>query len=102
MIIPDDLVAYSQSPVFTQDTIPSALLKAHETKRGVWALVHVLDGRLRYRVHAPRSETTLTPDMVGVIEPDAVHSVEPIGPVRFYLEFFRPRSRKRPPGATTH
>jgi hypothetical protein len=57
---------------------------------------------LRYRVLAPQLETTLAPGIVGVIEPDAVHSVEPIGPVRFYLEFFRPGGRERPPGATNH
>jgi tellurite resistance-related uncharacterized protein len=31
--------------VFTQDTVPSTLLGAHEAKAGAWAVIHVLEGK---------------------------------------------------------
>ena len=78
-----------RTPEFTQDTVPSALLKAHETKEGAWALIHVLEGRLRYCIELPPSETILQPGTPGVIKPNVLHHVEPLGPVRFYVEFHR-------------
>jgi tellurite resistance-related uncharacterized protein len=69
------------------------LLKAHTTKEGAWGLIHVLEGRLAYRIIDPRrpvSETVLTPeDPPGVVEPTILHEVEPLGPVRFFVEFHR-------------
>lgn len=87
MPIPAGYVAYRRTPVFTQDTVPSALLSAHETKDGAWVLLHVLEGRLRFCIEDPRAETILEPGGPGVIEPKVPHHVEPLGPVRFYLEF---------------
>lgn len=87
MPIPEGYIAYRQTPVFTHDTVPSALLSAHETKGGAWAMIHVLEGRLRYRIETPPSERTLEPGQPGVIEPEIRHHLELLGPVRFYLEF---------------
>jgi tellurite methyltransferase len=89
MLIPAGYVVTRRTPEFTQDTVPSALLSAHETKGGAWALIHVLEGKLRYCIEAPASVTILEPGQPGVIQPQVPHHVEPIGPVRFYLEFCR-------------
>lgn len=93
MTLPPDVRPYSRSPDFTEVTVPAALRRAHDTKPGVWGLIHVLEGRLAYRVTDPRrpgSETVLTPDGErGVVEPTILHEVEPLGPVRFYVEFHR-------------
>jgi tellurite resistance-related uncharacterized protein len=93
MTLPRDVRPYRRTPEFTEATVPGALLKAHTTKEGAWALIHVLEGRLAYRVDDPRrlvSEVVLTADTPpGVIEPTILHSVEPQGPVRFYVEFHR-------------
>ncbi len=84
---------YSRTPEFTEATVPAGLLAAHTTKEGAWALIHVLDGRLAYRIEDPRrdaSETVLTAQTPpGVVEPTIRHSVAPLGPVRFYVEFHR-------------
>ena len=91
--LPEGLSAYRRTDVFTQDTVPAALLKAHNTKDGVWALIKVLEGELIYRVADPRrraSKTMLTPrTLPGVIEPTILHAVEPVGAVRFFVEFHR-------------
>lgn len=91
--LPAGLRPYSCTAVFTQDTVPAALLKAHNTKDGAWALIRVLEGELIYRVTDPRrpaSQTVLTAHTPpGVIEPTILHAVEPVGAVRFFVEFHR-------------
>ncbi len=87
MSIPAGFVVTRRTPEFAQDTVPLALLSAHETKGGAWALIHVLEGKLRYCIEASASERILEPGQPGVIQPHVPHHVEPIGPVRFYLEF---------------
>lgn len=91
MILPENAKPYRRTDEFTEATTPAGLLRAHTTKAGTWALIHVLEGRLAYRITDPRrlaSETVLTPDTPpGVVEPTVLHQVEPLGPVRFYVEF---------------
>ncbi len=91
--LPQRVRPYRRTDVFTETTTPAALRKAHTTKAGAWALIHVLEGRLAYSIVDPRrpaTETVLTPtDPPGVIEPTILHAVEPLGPVRFYVEFHK-------------
>jgi tellurite resistance-related uncharacterized protein len=93
MTWPADLQPYRRTDTFTETTIPKGLLKAHTTKEGAWARIHVLEGRLAYRIRDPRrpaSETILTPETEpGLVEPTILHEVEPLGSVRFYVEFCR-------------
>lgn len=97
MRLPADVRPYRRTDIFTQATAPGGLLKAHTTKEGAWALIHVLEGRLAYRIEDPRrpaSETVLSPETPpGVVEPTILHHVEPLGIVRFYVEFHRKEGR---------
>ncbi len=89
--VPAGYVAYRQTPVFTRDTVPPGLLKAHRIKAGSWGKLHVIEGRLLFRLHEPPSETLLDPTRPPVvIPPQARHEVAlpDAGPVRFYVEFF--------------
>jgi tellurite resistance-related uncharacterized protein len=92
-MLPTDLRAYARTAEFTEATIPPGLRRAHTTKAGAWGLIHVLEGRLAYRItdaRRPASETVLTPDAPpGVVEPTILHEVAPLGAVRFYVEFLR-------------
>jgi tellurite resistance-related uncharacterized protein len=91
MILPADARPDRRTDEFTEETVPRGLLRDHTTKAGTWALIHVVEGRLVYRITDPRrlaSETLLTPDgPPGVVEPTILHQVQPLGPVRFYVEF---------------
>ena len=93
MSLPQDVQPYRKTDVFTQATVPAGLLRAHTTKEGAWALIHVLKGRLAYRIKDPRrpaSAVVLTPGgPPGVVEPTILHDVEPLGDVRFFVEFHR-------------
>ncbi|KPH69348.1 DUF1971 domain-containing protein [Novosphingobium sp. ST904] len=79
---------YKHTPIFDENTIPAGLRKEHRTKAGVWGVIRVLDGRLRYHVLDPASETILDPEHPGLVLPDQPHCVEPLGPVRMQVEFY--------------
>ena len=98
--LPADVAAYFMTDTFSEATVPAALMKSHSTKLGVWALIHVREGQLAYRVTDPRrspSDQVLTPGVPGVVEPTILHEVSPIGAVRFNVEFYRaPRAATKP------
>lgn len=87
--LPSGLVAYRRTPIFDQDTIPAGLRREHRTASGVWALITVLEGRLRFRTLHPATETVLAPDTPMAVTPQQPHEVDPDGPVRFFVEFYR-------------
>jgi tellurite resistance-related uncharacterized protein len=88
--VPDGHAAYRRTPTFDEDSIPAALTRAHTTKSGVWAQIHVLEGRLEYRMHAPfdTSEVVVAGASATVL-PEIEHEVAPLGAVRFFVEFLR-------------
>lgn len=87
--LPDGLSPYRRTPVFTESTVPAGLLKDHKTKSGVWGVIHVTSGRLRYVVPSCRGDLVLSPEKNGIVVPEIPHHVVPIGPVSFYVEFWR-------------
>ena len=88
--LPSAVEAYRRTPEFTEESIPDGLRKPHRTKPGVWGRIVVLEGQLLYRILQPASgELTLGADNPGVIEPEVEHEVEPLGRVRFFVEFYR-------------
>ena len=94
--LPPALVAYRRTAEFNAATIPDALTRRHNTKKGVWAVISVLQGELRYRELDAGRETILTPQRPGLVVPQAWHSVEPLGPVRFFVQFYAAPSADGP------
>ena len=82
------LVPYKITPIFDENSLPAGLRRDHRTKVGVWGVIRVLDGRLRYWVLAPLSEFVLEPGVPGLALPEQLHRVEPIGPTRMQVEFY--------------
>jgi tellurite resistance-related uncharacterized protein len=88
--LPDGLRAYKRTADFEEHTIPAGLRHHHTTKRGVWGLIHVGSGRLRYVIDGMGGrDMVLDPQTPGVVPPEVLHHVEAIGPVRFFVEFLR-------------
>lgn len=87
--MPAHFAPYKQTPLFTEATVPAGILNDHSTKAGVWARIHVSEGRLRYRVPAFGVEQQLSAGEIGIVVPEVLHSVQPEGMVNFYVEFFR-------------
>lgn len=89
--IPENCAPYKRTPTFDEVSVPKGLLKSHRTKAGTWGRIVVLEGKLLYRILQPElEERLLDPSRSGVVEPGIPHEVEPLGRVRFYVEFYRP------------
>jgi tellurite resistance-related uncharacterized protein len=73
--------------VFDQDSLPGGLRREHRTRAGVWGVVRLLDGQLLLERANGRSET-LDPASPGLIEPEELHWVTPLGTMRMQVEFY--------------
>lgn len=79
---------YRSTPVWDEHTLPQALRTRHDTKAGVWALIHVIEGRLKLTCLEPPSEMVIEPGKPGLVLPGQPHFVEPLGPVRLRIDFY--------------
>ena len=87
---PEGLESLRCTPRFDENSIPRGLQKDHSTKAGVWGLIHVVSGQLRYVCQTPvEREMLLDADSRGIIPPGLLHDVEAQGDVCFYVDFLR-------------
>jgi tellurite resistance-related uncharacterized protein len=93
---PEGFVSYRKTAEFTEQSIPAALRHQHSTKPGVWAKIQVTTGRLIYRVDSLDARFELSAEAPGIVIPEVTHYVELLGPVRFYVEFYRADQIKAP------
>ena len=88
--LPSGVAAYKRTAEFTARSIPVALTANHSTKAGVWGVLHVLEGELRYIVEPPLArEMLVVPSEPAVIVPEVLHRVVPADNARFFVEFHR-------------
>lgn len=88
--LPEDFAPYRSTSVFDASTLPGALSSRHETKAGVWALIHVTRGSVEYRIHEPfHSREKLVPGSPGIVLPEVPHELRPEGPFELRVEFWR-------------
>jgi hemoglobin len=81
-------VPYKSTPIFDEITLPEKLRNAHSVKAGVWGIIRVLEGQLRYVIEDTGVETIITPDHPGLVVPEQQHHVEPIGQMKMQVEFY--------------
>lgn len=86
--LPPDLHLYKRTPDFDQDSVPKGLLGRHNTREGVWGRIVMASGRLHYVVEGGPS-WMLEPGVVGIVQPQQWHHVEPVGACRFHVEFLK-------------
>ena len=79
--------SYRSTPVFDEITLPEGLRRNHSTKAGVWGVIRVLEGELRLNIVDPPSESILSPGTPGLVQPQQLHFVTPLGSVRMQVEF---------------
>ncbi|KUP93407.1 DUF1971 domain-containing protein [Tritonibacter horizontis] len=96
--LPSTVEKYAESPVFTEGTVPAALLREHSTKVGAWGLIVVRDGALTY-TRKGCTPIRLTAGDSAVILPQEPHHVTPGDAVTFQIEFYRQRDTQ--PGGST-
>lgn len=93
-VLPSGLACYRQTPRFSMDNVPQALLSSHSVKSGVWGLLCVVKGRVRYCLDIGNAASLLVPaGGVAVIAPGVPHHVELMDPdSTFFIEFHRPEA----------
>ncbi|HOY78702.1 MAG TPA: DUF1971 domain-containing protein [Hyphomonadaceae bacterium] len=79
---------YRSSPIFDEETLPQALRRDHRTKQGVWGVIRVLSGRLKFVITATGETHMLDPETPGLVLPDQLHYVEVVGPVQMQVDFY--------------
>ena len=90
MELPERVSHYRSTPVFDETSVPKGLLRDHQTKRGVWGQIRVLHGELEYCVTTPFAHRQrITPETRGIIAPETLHYVTPLGAVSFCVEFLK-------------
>ena len=57
----------------------------------MWAKIEVIEGKLNYRIDVLSAQFELSPGTPGIVIPEIRHHVEPIGSVRFFVEFYKRR-----------
>ena len=83
-----DVRPYHTTSVFNAESLPEALRREHRTKPGVWGIIRVLEGKLL--LHFPNRPTQeLSADTPGLIAPQEMHWVEPVGAMQMQVEFYR-------------
>jgi len=88
-LLPDMSAApYRSTPIFDQETLPAGLRANHSTKAGVWGHIRVMEGRLRLTYLDPPSELLLEAGQSGVVKPEQVHFVTPLGPMKMQVDFY--------------
>ena len=89
--LPPGLTCYKRTAEFTIETVPQALLSTHRVKPGVWALLRVLRGHVRYcRDGETADSMVVAPGGAAVIEPNMPHHVELLdADSTFFVEFHR-------------
>jgi len=87
--LPNGFVTYKKTPIFTEESLPAGLKNDHSTKAGIWAKIIVTEGKLRYRVDTLGTDVELSLDKFGIVVPEVLHSIEPLGTVHFFVEFYK-------------
>ena len=86
--LPEGLRSVRTSPVWDERTMPAGLRRAHRVAAGTWGRIVVRSGRLRFAAATtPPIDVELGAGSTGGIPPGVLHEVEPVGAVRFSVEF---------------
>jgi tellurite methyltransferase len=86
--VPVSLRFVRSSPEWTEETVPPALLRAHQVGHGTWGLLRVHSGNLRFVQLAERNhDVVLGLGSVHAIPPDTPHRIVLLGAVRFTIDF---------------
>jgi tellurite resistance-related uncharacterized protein len=91
--VPDGLPAGVEwvrtTPEFTVATVPAGLLREHQVAAGVWGVLRVVAGSVRFVWEGTGAERSVSAGQALVIAPETPHHVEPEPDARFVVEFYR-------------
>ena len=82
------IAPYRSTAVFDEATLPAVLRREHSTKAGVWGVIRVIEGSLRLEFADGGEAQVLTPDRPGLVRPEQIHRIEPMGRIRMQVDFY--------------
>jgi tellurite methyltransferase len=86
--LPEGLRRVRTSAVWDERTMPAGLRRAHRVAAATWGRIVVHAGRLRFAAATtPTIDVVLEAGSTMGIPPEVIHEVEPLGAVRFSVEF---------------
>lgn len=89
LVLPGRVEHVRTTPVFTVETVPAALLRAHRVAPGVWGRLRVMAGSVTFVLEDTGESRRLGEGDDQVIEPDVAHHVELGSDAEFVVEFYR-------------
>ncbi|MGI9623884.1 MAG: TIM barrel protein [Acidimicrobiales bacterium] len=87
--LPEDAEYVRTTPTFTDESVPSGLLRDHQVAAGNWAELRVLSGTLGFEFADEGAVRSLARSDTQIIDPSRLHRVVIEGPVAFELDFYR-------------
>jgi tellurite resistance-related uncharacterized protein len=89
--IPSGYAPYKRTPTFRRETVPPGLLRRHDTKAGIWAVVHVVAGDVEYFEPTDSGETrvVLRAGETVTVAPEREHRVAMGEGSSFFIELWR-------------
>ena len=88
--LPDHLQVIRATDGWDEHTMPAGLRRRHRVAAGTWGRLQVQEGELQFRLSTqPALEVIVRPGRPQPIPPEVEHEVEPLGKVRFFVEFLR-------------
>jgi len=89
LILPARVVFTRVTPEWDEESMPAALRRSHRVRSGSWGRLLVLSGRVRFTAAtSPPIEAVIGGGESQPIPPGVEHDVQPLGRVRFAVEFF--------------
>jgi tellurite methyltransferase len=86
--LPEGVHLVRTSKQWTQRTMPIGLTRAHRIAAGTWGRIVVHEGHLRFTAQTqPALDTVLESGSIQAIPPEVEHDVQPLGEVRFSIDF---------------
>ena len=86
--LPGGLTVLRTTAVWDEQTVPTALRRAHRVPSGTWGRLRVEQGTVRFvAATSPPIDVRVEAGGAQPIPPDVEHHVEPVGAVRFAVEF---------------
>jgi hemoglobin len=92
-------IPFRSTPVFTNDTLPEGLRRAHSTKAGVWGLLKILKGKILYALEETGECQMVQAPGIVVILPQQLHHVEPQGVMEMQVDFYHEAPEPKPPAS---
>ena len=95
--ITQDVFLEDVSPCYNQYTLPLLWQQPQTTSPRRWLRVVVKEGNISLILHDGRPPYHLDAQMPGIIGPEEVFHLQPVGDCRFYVEYYHQSILHQPP-----